>query len=170
MAEHTAREIFITGLKNAHAMENQALSIMKPQLARVEHYPEIADRLEAHIRETNGQIKRLDEILVSLSESSSSLKDMALSMTGKMAALGHTVAGDEILKNTMANFAFEHFEIAAYRSLIAIAEYADLPALAVPLRASLEEEWAMAKWLDDNIVSVTTKFLALSEAGASAKV
>lgn len=32
MAENETREVFVTGLKNAHAMENQALSIMKPQL------------------------------------------------------------------------------------------------------------------------------------------
>lgn len=29
-----ARDIFIVGLRNAHAMENQALSIMKPQESR----------------------------------------------------------------------------------------------------------------------------------------
>ncbi|MBY5812522.1 DUF892 family protein, partial [Rhizobium leguminosarum] len=36
------RDIFVAGLKNAHAMENQALSIMKPQLKRIENYPEVA--------------------------------------------------------------------------------------------------------------------------------
>jgi ferritin-like metal-binding protein YciE len=170
MADTVSRDIFVTGLKNAHAMENQALSIMKPQLSRIENYPEIAARLDEHIRETQGQIQRIDEILDGLAEDRSALKDMALSFSGTMAALGHTVAGDEILKNSFANFAFEHFEIAAYRSLIAVAEYAGFPAMAVPLRANLEEEWAMAKWLDDNMVNVTTKFLALSEAGATAKV
>jgi hypothetical protein len=39
-----------------------------------------------------------------------------------MAALDHAVAGDEILKNSFANFAFENFEIAAYKSLLTIAE------------------------------------------------
>lgn len=61
-----ARSIFVTGLKNAHAMENQALSIMKPQVSRIENYPEVADMLERHIRETEGQIERLDAILASL--------------------------------------------------------------------------------------------------------
>ena len=32
-----------------------------------------------------------------------------------MEALGRTVAGEEILKNSFANFAFENFEIAAHR-------------------------------------------------------
>lgn len=103
MSDDKTRDIFVTGLKNAHAMENQALSIMKPQVKRIENYPEIAAQLEKHVSETEGQIQRLEEILTSLAEDHSSLKDIALSFTGSMAALGHTVAGDEILKNSFAN-------------------------------------------------------------------
>ncbi|WP_431015504.1 DUF892 family protein [Bradyrhizobium pachyrhizi] len=32
--------------------------------------------------------------------------------------VAHFMAGDETLKNTFANNAFEHFEIAAYKSLL----------------------------------------------------
>jgi ferritin-like metal-binding protein YciE len=117
-------DIFITGLRNAHAMENQALSIMKPQVGRIENYPEVARRLQLHIEETEGQIERLEQILEALGEKRSSLKDMALSLGGAMAALGHTVAPDEIVKNSFANYAFENYEIAAYKSLIALAEQA----------------------------------------------
>jgi ferritin-like metal-binding protein YciE len=170
MADNEVRTVLVTGLKNAHAMENQALSIMKPQLSRIENYPEIAAKLDEHIRETEGQIKRLEEVLEGLAEDHSSLKDMALSLTGTMAALSHTVAGDEILKNSFANFAFENFEIAAYRSLITVADYAGLPALVRPLKANLDEEVAMAKWLEENLGSVTTKYLALRESGSTAKV
>lgn len=132
MPETEIRDIFVAGLKNAHAMENQALSIMKPQLKRIENYPEVAQRLDAHIQETDGQIVRLEEILDSLNEDNSTLKDMALSFTGSMAALGHTVAGDEILKNSFANFAFENYEAAAYKSLLVVAEAGDMapPSLA----------------------------------------
>ena len=79
------RELFITGLVNAHAVEKQALSIMTPQVARIEHYPEVADRLRAHIEETNGQIARLEEILASFETSSSTIKDLGLSMSGSKA-------------------------------------------------------------------------------------
>lgn len=62
------RSIFIVGLRNAHAMENQALSIMKPQVERIENYPEVANRLQQHIQETEGQMTRLGSILESLDE------------------------------------------------------------------------------------------------------
>ncbi len=113
MADNETRDIFIVGLRNAHAMESQALSIMKPQLSRIENYPEVAEMLQRHITETEGQIRRIEESLTGLNEDHSRLKVMALSLTGSMAALGHTVAGDEILKNSFANFAFENFEISA---------------------------------------------------------
>jgi len=45
----------------------------------------------------------------------SGIKDTVMSFMGNMAALAHTAAADEVVKNTFANFAFEHFEIAAYK-------------------------------------------------------
>jgi ferritin-like metal-binding protein YciE len=170
MSDNETREVFVTGLKNAHAMENQALSIMKPQLSRIENYPEVAAKLDQHIRETEGQILRIEEVLDGLNEDRSSIKDMALSFTGAMAAMGHTMAGDEILKNSFANFAFENFEIAAYKSLLTVAEAGGFGDATTALQSNLAEEEAMAKWLDENLVLVTTKFLSLREAGEKAKV
>ena len=171
MAQNSeTQSVFITGLKNAHAMENQALSIMKPQVARIENYPQVKDRLDQHIRETEGQMARLDELLRSFGEDSSSLKDMALSAAGAMAAMGHSMAGDEILKNSFANFAFEHFEIAAYKSLLTIAELGGFPQAVSALQANLKEEVAMAAWLDDNLRSVTVQFASLKEMGETAKI
>ena len=169
MATTTSHELFVTGLKNAHAMENQALSIMKPQAARLENYPEVEAQLNRHIAETEGQIARIDALLDGLGEDKSSLKDLALSVAGTFAAVGHTVAPDEILKNSMANNAFENFEIAAYKSLIALAQ-ASGQSNAIPvLQQNLDEEIAMADWLDSNIEAVTLKFASLKEAGATAK-
>ncbi|KQR76018.1 hypothetical protein ASG25_15185 [Rhizobium sp. Leaf384] len=170
MADTDIRTIFVTGLKNAHAMENQALSIMKPQVSRIENYPQVADRLQQHIRETEGQITRIETLLDELAESHSALKDMALSFTGAMAALGHSVAGDEILKNSFANFAFENFEIAAYKSLITVAELGGFPNAVPALRSNLDEEIAMAGWLDANLREVTVTFASLKESGQSAKI
>jgi ferritin-like metal-binding protein YciE len=165
----TSHDLFITGLKNAHAMENQALSIMKPQASRIESYPEVEAQLDKHIAETEVQIQRLEGILDQLGEDKSSLKDLALSVAGTFAAIGHTVAPDEILKNSMANFAFENFEIAAYKSLISLAEASGNDGAVADLELNLQEEVAMADWLDTNIEAVTLKFAGLKEAGETAK-
>jgi ferritin-like metal-binding protein YciE len=170
MSSTDARSLFITGLRDAHAMENQALAIMKPQAKRIESYPDVAAKLEQHITETEGQIDRIEAILDQLGESKLTLKDAALSVVGGMAALGHTAAADEILKNSFANFAFENFEIAAYKSLLAMAEQGGFESAIAGLGQNLHEEQAMADWLDANIEIVTQKYVSLRAAGETAKI
>lgn len=160
-------DLFITGLRNAHAVEKQALSIMTPQVARIEHYPEVADRLRLHIEETNGQIERLDAILADFDASGSALKDVGLGLSGSMAALAHTVAGDEILKNSFANYAFEHFEIAAYKSLLVLAEDGGFTQAAPLLQKSLGEEQSMAQWIDESLPLVTRRYASLYASGGA---
>jgi ferritin-like metal-binding protein YciE len=164
------RGLFITGLKNAHAMESQALSIMRPQLSRIENYPDVAQRLEQHISETEGQKRRLEEVLDSCGENPSGLKDTALSLGGGMAALGHAAAGDEILKDAFADYAFENYEIAAYTSLLSLAEAAGVESALDPLRQNLEEEEAMADWIKSNLETLTSQYAMRRETGAPAKV
>ena len=163
-----ATGVFVVGLKNAHAMENQALSIMQPQVKRLKHYPDLLQRLEAHISETETQVSRLDEILQTIGESSTSMKDSLLSAFGSMAALGHVTAGDEVLKNSFANLAFENYEIGAYISLITAAR-ASGESQAIPLlEQSLDEEQRMAEWVAQHIPSVTEKFISLQGSGETA--
>ncbi|TFL16247.1 ferritin-like domain-containing protein [Jannaschia formosa] len=165
-----ARRVFLVGLQNAHAMEKQALSIMQPQVNRLTRYPELSQRLQAHIAETETQISRLDEILDTLGESSSPMKDSLLSAFGSMAALGHVAAGDEVIKNSFANLAFENYEVGAYISLITAAR-ASGESTAIPLlEQSLDEERRMADWVADHIRSVTETFIFLRGTGESAKV
>ena len=164
------RSLFVTGLKNAHAMENQAVSIIKPQLKRIENYPQVARRLEQHLQETENQMKRIEDILGSLDEDHSAMKDWMLYAGGSMAAIGHSMADDEILKNSIANFAFENYEIAAYNSLLIMAEMGGFQSAMAALRENLSEEENMARWLSENLREVTAEFVTRREAGESAKV
>jgi ferritin-like metal-binding protein YciE len=162
------RSVFVTGLQNAHAVEQQALSLIDRQLDRLVRYPEIADRLRSHRIETEAQMRRLDEILHGLNESRSSWRDAALAFVGNMAALSHTLAGDEVLKNHMVNHAFENYEIAAYTSLIALAEAGDFAQATPLLRATLREEEAMAEWVKDSMAELTLKYVGLRQEGRAA--
>jgi ferritin-like metal-binding protein YciE len=157
------RTIYITGLRNAHALENEAINIIDRQLDRVDNFPEVAERLRMHRGETRQQIVRLEEVLDGLGEAPSSLKDAALSVMGNMAALSHAVADDEILKNAFANCALENFEIASYKSLIVMAQAADLQSGVSALEASLREEQDMARWCEESIEMITTRYLSLRQ-------
>ncbi|XQZ43435.1 ferritin-like domain-containing protein [Paracoccus yeei] len=166
----SAHDIFLDGLRNAHAMEKQALSIMQPQLNRLEHYPEVSALLDRHIRETEGQIRRIDDILDGLGTSASGLKDTMLSLGGSMAAVTHSLASDEILKNSLANYAFEHFEIAAYTSLITMAEQGGGQSAIPLLQQNLDEERAMAADIEAGLPDVVRQFIRLSASDQRADV
>ncbi len=165
---NSLQSVFVTGLQNAHAVEQQALALIDRQLDRLVRYPEVADRLRMHRMETQRQIERLNDILGSLGERHSMLKDMALGFVGNMAALGHTVAPDEILKNSFVNYAFENFEIASYRSLITLAEAGSFPTAALLLQETLAEEEAMAAWIHGTLPELTLKYVGLREEGRTA--
>jgi ferritin-like metal-binding protein YciE len=162
------RSVFLAGLRDAHAVEHQALALMDRQLDHLANYPEVEQRLREHRVETEQQIKRLDEILDGLGESHSALKDTALSISGNLAALAHTLAPDEILKNSFANFAFEHFEIASYKGLITVAEVGSYGAAIPLLNQTLKEELAMAQFCDESLPAIVQKYLRLRSAGATA--
>jgi ferritin-like metal-binding protein YciE len=146
-------EVYHTGLRNMHALEMTAIELTERQVERLENYPEMAARLlERH------------------GTSSSGVKNAVTSVMGNVAAALHVPPSDEVLKNTFANFAFEHQEIAAYTSLIAMAEKIGDAASIVPLRQSLAEEQAMADWIREQIVPTTRRFMQLTETGVTAGI
>ena len=161
-----ARELFVTGLKNAHAMERQAHEILERQIERTDKYPEVRARLREHLSETKAQLKRLEKCLDDLDSSPSTMKDTALAFGANVAAMAHALAGDEILKNTFANNALENYEIAAYKSLLALAEAASIRVKTV-LEESLREEERMAEWIARNVEKVTLEYLRKEERAAA---
>lgn len=157
----TIQTVFLDGLRNAHAVEKQAVELIERQLQTMSEgvYPEVERRMRQHLDETNRQIDRLDTILRGFDTSNSTLKDVAMQMMGNMAALFHAPADDAILKNSFANLAFENFEAAAYKSLITVADLGGYGDARSMLQQSLSEEQAMAKWIDDNIETVTRRYI-----------
>jgi ferritin-like metal-binding protein YciE len=163
-----AREIYVTALKNTHALELQALQIMERQVERLKNYPDMEAALRSHIAETHGQRDRLEEALGSLAEKPSTIKEGVLGFVGNMMALGHTPAPDEILKNSFANQAFENFEIAAYNSLLTIADAAGQSAHTSAFEKSLREEQQMAETVARLVRPTTSRYLQLAAAGEKA--
>lgn len=162
---NTVTEIYAIGLRNAHALENQAIQLLSRQVERIESYPEMRDMLARHLEESRIQATRIEQILQGMGTSHSVLKDAVVGFMGNVAALAHAPMQDEILKNTFANFAFEHFEIASYRSLLAMADAAGDSSGPQLLRLSLAEEERMAAWIGDNIEKTTRTYVALESSG-----
>lgn len=168
--QESYRDTFITGVVNARALEVQAKQLITRQLERVESYPELAAALQRHLEETEQQRDRLDRILEAHGTSHSVVKDFMTGFMGNMAAMGHVPMQDEIIKNSLANYAFEHFEIAAYKSLLTLAELAGDSKASALLQESLAEEERMARWCGDHLDGITRKYAALRAQGEKAGI
>lgn len=166
----TINDLYATGLINAHALETQAVQLLSRQVERLENYPEMERRMREHIEESRRQAARLDEILRARGTSPSAIKDVGLSIMGNLAAMTHAAAQDEVIKNTFANYAFEHYEIASYRSLLIMAEAAGDTTAIPALRESLAEEERMAQWIADHLDSTTRTYMQLTASGQKAGV
>lgn len=158
----TAKEHLIDWLRDAHAMEQQAETMLEAQAARLDHYPALRARIREHIEETRWQKSQLDLCLDRLDSSESTVKDIA----GKLAAFGQGVGGalasDEVVKGAMAGYVFENMEIASYTVLIAAARAAGDEFTADVCQKILVQEQAMAAWLLDHLPETTAAFLARS--------
>lgn len=154
------REWLVQWVRDAHAMEEQAKTMLTAQAKRLEHYPELRARIEHHIQETEQQAQRLEHYLADTGESNSTLKDMS----GKMMAFGQAFtgmfAGDEVMKGALAGYTFEHLEIASYTMLVNAAEELGDMELRQICAKNLSEEKAMASWLEEHSGILTSQFLA----------
>ncbi len=164
------KDIYIAGLRNQHAVENQAIELLERQIGRLENYPEMRERMQRHLQESQEQARRIEELLSGFGTSHSALKDTAMSFIGNMMAIGHTTASDEVVKNTFANYAFEHYEMAAYMSLLTLADSLGHSAGMSALKMSLGEEKAMAEWIEQHIRPTTLRFVERSAAGQTAGI
>lgn len=150
-------------LKDAHAMEEQAEQMLTAQAKRLEHYPKLQERITQHIEETRSQASRITECLESMDTSTSTMKDLGAKFAAMGQVIGGSMASDEVVKGGIASYAFEHFEIANYRALIAAADQLGQDRIREVCEGILKEEMAMAKWLEDNLDEVTRAFLARAE-------
>ena len=125
--------------------------------------------MRQHIEESRAQQLGLEQFLDRLGTSHSALKDMVTGFMGNMAAIAHAVTQDEVLKNSFANFAFEHFEIATYKALLEMSDAAgdgQAPAL---LRQSLDEELRMAQWIDQHLPETVRTYMRLEKQRANGR-
>jgi ferritin-like metal-binding protein YciE len=166
----TASERLVQWMRDAHAMEQQAERILEIESRRVENYPELKARIDRHLDETRGQAERLRMRLERMDGGTSVAKDTMANLLGIAQGLSGVFAGDEIMKASLADYTFEHMEIASYKMLIAAAEQAgDMESKRV-CEQNLREEEEMASWLEQHLAPVTRQFLAREEMpGATAK-
>ena len=165
----TPRENLATWLRDAYAMEGQAIELLESQIQRLEHYPEAQPRLREHLNETKQQQAAVQQCLERMGESPSSLKEATMKAGATMQGMLHALSGDEVLKHALGSHAFEQFEAGCYQSLARAAEVAGEPEIARTCTQLKEQEQAMAAWVWEQIPVLTGAFLERDATGGAAK-
>jgi ferritin-like metal-binding protein YciE len=150
-------------LRDAYAMEEQSIQVLRRQAERNQNYPELGARIEQHIRETEKQAEQVKECLKLINEDTSSIKTGVGMVIGNIQAIAGTIAGDEIVKNVMFSYAHEHYEIGAYKVIAAAARHCGQQKIAEICETILKEEQDMQQWLSDHIDQVMQQYLTRSD-------
>ena len=166
----TAEERLMEWLRDAHAAEEQALTMMTGVVSRLENYPQLKARLQQHVQETQRQAELVRGCIERRGGSTSMIKDAGAKMIAMGQAMSGLFVGDEVMKGTIANAAFEAMEISSYRILIATADHVGDQETKRVCEQILREEEAMLEWLNQNAPTLTHQYLQREETpGATAK-
>jgi ferritin-like metal-binding protein YciE len=166
MADKNAQDVLVSWLNDAYGTENALAQILEHQVKDAEKYPQVQARLQQHLDATRRHADMVKSCIERLGGSTSSVKSMLSNLFGQMQALTTGAAEDEMVKNGLADFAAENFEIASYSSLITAAqELGDTQTVTV-CQQILQDEQEMAAWLQQNLPMLVTDALSRM-AGAS---
>lgn len=153
------RETLLAWLRDAHAMERATIDNLQRQIDRVGDYPQLEAKLKEHLGQSRDQLRRVEDCLHRLGADPSTVKDVTTRLTGIAQTWLAGIASDEIVKNCMATYAFENFEVAAYRALATAARDSGEYDVERVCEEILEEERAMADWLRQHLPEITRQYL-----------
>ncbi len=159
MVNDAQKQELISWLNNALGMEMGLIQVLEHHARDARTLPRLQERLQAHVQETHQQAERVERAIALAGGKPSSGKSWLGDILGRVNALSTGMYSDELVKNALMDYAAEQFEIACYKSLIVAAEELGLADVASLCRQNLQEEQAMAHWLDSFIPEVTAVHL-----------
>lgn len=169
MAIKTLNEQFVHGIGDIYDAEHRFLDAMQKMLPEATS-GDVQSALEKHIEQTKQQIENLTKVFDILGQSA-----QRVSCDG---AAGIVSEGDKLLKETKGVPALtdvainesctkvEHYEIAAYRGLIAGAEAMDQDDIVDLLNENLEQEENTAETLEDGLPALLEKAMRTASQSA----
>ena len=145
----TLHDAFVDELRDAYDAEKQITKAL-PKMVKAASSPELQSAFEAHLEETRGQIARLEEVFASLDE-----KVRGKHCDGMEGIIeeGKSVMEEDFDETTMdacliaAAQRVEHYEMAAYGTLVAWARAMSHTEAANLLQQTLDEEKSADKKL-----------------------
>jgi ferritin-like metal-binding protein YciE len=164
MTVDSIEKLLVEELKDMHSAETQITKTL-PKLIKAASSTDLKKALENHLKETEGQIERLDQIFEILGKKSADKTCAGMK--------GILTEGSEMLQETetgnvrdaaliSAAQRVEHYEMAAYGTLRSYAEQMDQAEIADLLQETLEEE----KAADEKLTEISKKINSAAKRAA----
>ncbi|MGH9605713.1 MAG: ferritin-like domain-containing protein [Terracidiphilus sp.] len=144
MSVKTIEQLFVEELKDLYSAENQIIKAL-PKMAKAATSQELRNALESHLKETEGQVKRLDRVfnILTLNPASKTCEGIKGVLEEGSRMLHETEAGDvRDMAIISGGQRVEHYEMAAYGTARSYAKRLEKAQIAQLLEETLEEEKA----------------------------
>ncbi len=147
----TLHDAFVDELRDAYDAEKQLTKAL-PKLSKSASNPSLREAFEMHLQETQGQIVRLERVFESIGEKA---KGKHCAGIAGIIEEGKSVMEEDFEETTMdacliaAGQRAEHYEVAAYGTLVAWAQAMGHDEAARLLQQNLDEERAADRKLTD---------------------
>ena len=152
-------DLYLTGLRNQHAVETQAIGTIQNELPRMKPYPDLHAKMQADKERSTTQAARLDDLLAKHGASKSLVKEAVTGAVATVAGFAHAGASDELLKNVLAAIGFKAYEIASYKVLLTLADAAGAAGDKAVLEQSMKEEQETGDWLGSHLPDFVHAYL-----------
>ena len=153
------KDDLIAWLRDAHAMEAATTDNLERLITRADKYPQLKTQMQGHLEVSRRQKDELEEQLKALGSDTSTLKDMAMRLAGRLEPLLSGVTADDMPKHCIAAHSWEQFEIAAYRSMLGAAEELGMSDLQQMCERFIREEQEMANVFFEHLPVITRQYL-----------
>lgn len=141
-------ELLLTWLTGAYGVETALFAQVSSYLPNVAGTPELETRLVERLDRATRSLNLLDEHIARLGGATSSLQNGGLpQLMRTLKGSWHAASQSQVLRDWINSIAAEHFAIATYKALIAVAEEAGDQAVVATCRQILVDEDEMARWL-----------------------
>lgn len=153
------RDTLTTWLKDAYAMEQGIVEILERQIGQMDDMPDAKEKIRQHLELTKTHAERVRSCVERLGDDISHVKSGLTNFLGAVQGMSTWMANDKIVKNAMANYAIDHFEIASYLINAAAARELGYEDIANACETIIAEEQDMADWLKMQFPFVTRQHL-----------
>jgi len=148
-----------TWLKDAYAMEQGIVEVLERQIDRFEDMPDAQGKIRQHLELTKTHADRVRGCVERLGDDVSKVKAGMANVLGAVQGMSTVAANDKIVKDAMADYAVEYFEIASYLIIAAAAREMGHEEIAEVCEGIISEEQEMADWLELQLPLVTRHHL-----------